>query len=278
MIKRIIADRSISLFNAAIRHFGYSIEIKRLFPKKTQHEKSNKTCINVGSGNWEAEGWLNLDYPTEWYKKIQAAHKIIPYDIRHDNLPFEDDSVDLIYCSHVIEHIENNYIANFFKEAFRVLKKGGGIRITCPDAEYLYNVTKANKEYWLWRTSWFEDKNFYEGTKPRNVDFLVREIATPRLIGYTHAIKTEDYLDSFNSFSREDFFEKMTKDLIFRNDFPGDHINYWTFSKTASFLQSAGFRNVIQSKWSGSIFKEMQNLEKFDLTYPNMSLYVECVK
>ena len=54
-------------------------------------------------------------------------------------MPFEDDSVDTIYCSHVIEHIETEYVEMFFKESFRVLKLGGVLRIVCPDVEYLYN-------------------------------------------------------------------------------------------------------------------------------------------
>ena len=83
--------------------------------------------INIGSGDWSSEGWINLDYPSEWYCAAQRKHKIIPYDIRNDRLPYENDSVDLIYCSHVIEHIENKYIATLFDEMYRVLKKMEGV-------------------------------------------------------------------------------------------------------------------------------------------------------
>ena len=38
-------------------------------------------------------------------------------------LPFENNSVDNIYISHVIEHIENEHIQNLFIECFRVLKE-----------------------------------------------------------------------------------------------------------------------------------------------------------
>ena len=39
------------------------------------------------------------------------------------NLPFEDNSFDLIFCNHVLEHIPNDKKA--MQELFRVLKKGG---------------------------------------------------------------------------------------------------------------------------------------------------------
>lgn len=239
--------------------------------------------INIGSGDWSSEGWINLDYPSEWYCAAQRKHKIIPYDIRNDRLPYENDSVDLIYCSHVIEHIENKYIATLFDEMFRVLKKNGGGRICCPDAEFLYQVTKASgagecsTDYWNWRKDWFES-SFYQGTEPRLVDYLVREIATPKLLHYKHGINTIDYIEQFEQMSMFDFFEYLVSDLSFREDCVGDHINYWTFEKVEKMLRQSGFKTVIRSKWSGSMFGDMQNLNVFDVVFPNMSLYIEFVK
>lgn len=39
------------------------------------------------------------------------------------NLPFEDESFDVIFCNHVLEHIQNDRKA--MSELFRVMKKGG---------------------------------------------------------------------------------------------------------------------------------------------------------
>ena len=46
-------------------------------------------------------------------------------DVKADicNLPFENDSFDIILCNHVLEHIPNDTKA--MQELFRVLKKGG---------------------------------------------------------------------------------------------------------------------------------------------------------
>ena len=46
-------------------------------------------------------------------------------DVKADicDLPFEDNSFDVIFCNHVLEHIEDDKKA--MQELFRVLKKGG---------------------------------------------------------------------------------------------------------------------------------------------------------
>ena len=277
MNKNFFADYFLARINSLLNKFGYEFVVNNL-NNRPKYFVKNLICINVGSGDWEANGWINLDYPTIWYSNAQSKHKITPYDIRKDKLPFEDHSVDRIYCSHVIEHIEDVFVNTFFTEAFRVLKKNGGIRISCPDAEFLYQATKANQHYWLWRDSWFNDIKFYDGPPPSPLDYLIREVATPKLMGYKNSIETKCFMKEFESLSMDDFLQEITKNLYFRKEFPGDHINFWTFDKMKKKLANAGFSIIIRSKWNGSIFKEMQCPEKFDLTYPNMSLYVECVK
>lgn len=61
---------------------------------------------------------LNHDYTTaDLYSPIA--------DVKADitNLPFENDSFDIIFCNHVLEHIPNDTKA--MQELYRVLKKGG---------------------------------------------------------------------------------------------------------------------------------------------------------
>lgn len=46
-------------------------------------------------------------------------------DVKADivNLPFNDNSFDVVFCNHVLEHIQDD--AKAMKELFRVMKKGG---------------------------------------------------------------------------------------------------------------------------------------------------------
>ncbi len=262
-----------SIANRFLNKLGYS-----LVKSKSNCNDLNKLRLNIGGGDWSSKGWKNLDHPSSWYEKAQKKHKIISYDIRNDTIPFDDNSVDAIFCSHVVEHLEDHYIIEMLKEAFRVLKKGCVMRITCPDAQFLYQVSKQATTYWKWRDSWFNTLQFYKGEKPRMVDYLVREVATPKLKGYVNAIHHNDYLKEFESMEMYDFLDFLTKDLTYREEFPGDHINYWTFEKMEKMLKEVGFSFVVQSKWGACISDEMTSTISFDTTYPIMSLYVDAIK
>lgn len=60
----------------------------------------------------------NLDYTTA---DLHAPHIDIKADIC--NLPFADNSFDVVFCNHVLEHITDDKKA--MQELFRVLKPGG---------------------------------------------------------------------------------------------------------------------------------------------------------
>ncbi|MDB4297477.1 class I SAM-dependent methyltransferase [Flavobacteriaceae bacterium] len=60
----------------------------------------------------------NLDYTTtDLYSPLA--------DVKADicNLPFKDNTYDVVFCNHVLEHIENDALA--MSELYRVLKPGG---------------------------------------------------------------------------------------------------------------------------------------------------------
>lgn len=238
--------------------------------------------LNIGAGNWHCKGWINLDYPSEWYAKAQSHHEFMPYDIRNDKIPFEADAVKAVYCSHVIEHIEDRYIQPFFAEVHRVLKTGGVFRIACPDAEFLWEVSRFDNDYWYWREYWMKSPQFVK--KPltaSQVDQLVHEVATAKFPEYVNSIENnrEEYTEKFRTMGMNEFFEYITSGLEYRTDFlQGDHINFWTFGKVKAFLENAGFTTIIRSKYLGSVCRAMCNPARFDTTEPQMSLYAEAVK
>ena len=48
-------------------------------------------------------------------------------------LPFEDNTIDLIYSSHVLEYFDRGEVIQVLKEWRRVLKNGGTLRLAVPD-------------------------------------------------------------------------------------------------------------------------------------------------
>tara|TARA_B100000686_G_C16735763_1_gene943488 strand:- start:411 stop:620 length:210 start_codon:yes stop_codon:yes gene_type:complete len=59
-------------------------------------------------------------------------------------LPFKNDSQGAVYSSHAMEHISVDRVEFLLKESYRVLNKGGYIRIEVPDAEKLISSYKNN--------------------------------------------------------------------------------------------------------------------------------------
>lgn len=80
--------------------------------------------INIGCG------WRN--FGKEWIHIDGGDYEHLDYkDITR--LEFADNSVDLIYASHVIEYFDQEQIKEIFKEWKRVLKKQGTLRIAVPN-------------------------------------------------------------------------------------------------------------------------------------------------
>ena len=87
------------------------------------HQPEKK--IHLGCGSKIFPDWINIDMNPKGDFTL---------DLR-EGLPFADNSVELIYTEHALEHFYREHDAPFLlAEALRVLKPGAWIRITVPDA------------------------------------------------------------------------------------------------------------------------------------------------
>jgi SAM-dependent methyltransferase len=83
--------------------------------------------LNVGCGTRFHPDWINVDL-------IPSAPQVIAHDLRR-GLPFTDNTFDVVYHSHVLEHFPKNNVRHFMRECFRVLRPGGILRVVVPDLE-----------------------------------------------------------------------------------------------------------------------------------------------
>lgn len=66
-------------------------------------------------------------------------------DFNEEILPFHNEAFDTIICSEVIEHLENPH--QFLKQCHRVLKKGGKLILTTPNACGLPELFRLYSEH-----------------------------------------------------------------------------------------------------------------------------------
>lgn len=84
----------------------------------------------------------------ERLRKFRALpDNLMAHDLAR-GIPFPDDSVDAVYHSHVLEHLDADVARVFILECARVLRPGGTIRVVVPDFEracrdYLNHVSQC---------------------------------------------------------------------------------------------------------------------------------------
>lgn len=85
-----------------------------------------------------------LDWPVIKLAQLNVGDKGIP--IHNANiyaLPYADNTFDAVIYSEILEHVDNDVAA--LKEAYRVLKPGGVLAITVPNANYPFWWDPINK-------------------------------------------------------------------------------------------------------------------------------------
>lgn len=134
--------------------------------------------IDIGCGNHKKEGFIGLDID----KNSQAD--IIGSAL---DLPFKDNNVDQIYCSHLVEHFTPQQAKIFFAEIYRVLKKGSQASLKVdhdwskkkllkkdPDHKYRYSVKELKKilQQFNFSQSEVRKKIYLFGFRLRNKIFI----------------------------------------------------------------------------------------------------------
>lgn len=82
---------------------------------------------------------------------------------RAEKLPFNGESVDIIYSSHMIEHLDENQMDLFLKECNRCLKTGGVLRLVAPDLDIYFQKYNDNRD----AVSFAKSTLFYRTTGQR---------------------------------------------------------------------------------------------------------------
>lgn len=140
------------LKKAEEKHFWFQIRRRWIFDKLRKFIAPPAKVLEIGCGTGNVSSFLSrkgyevtgCEYYREAIKRVWPGFRIVQGDA--DNLPFEDNSFDIVGLFDVIEHFHDD--TKPMKEAVRVCRKGGIVAVTVP----------AGEELW----SWFDETSLHK--------------------------------------------------------------------------------------------------------------------
>lgn len=221
-----------------------------------------------------AFGEKNLYVVPPYWVTVDLEDADIPYDLRDRRpLPFADNSQAVIYTSHCLEHIDLESLQFFLREARRVLKPGGGMRIEVPNAERIYEAYRMRDDHF------FQEIEGGPTDTPAHVTFV--GLLSCYIEGGRHVPvrPTRERVDEkMNALSMEMFFDwcvSLQSEEQYRS---GGHITPLYPANLRKMLSSAGFSSIFdcrpyESHLSGVNFKGIERPHR-----ANYSLHMEAIK
>jgi len=124
--------------------------------KINKNSKKTDRWLEIGPGSKRIPGFETLNIVWDWHVDYVADAS--------GKLPFPDSIFDLVYASHILEHIPWYQVQDVLNEWVRLLKPGGRIEIWVPDA---YKICKLlvdienDKDRPEWHDGWrpFNDED-----------------------------------------------------------------------------------------------------------------------
>lgn len=130
--------------------------------------QARKVKLHLGCGRNTLAGWLNADLHG-WRLNTgggrdanRAKERVLSINVGTTPLPLPDGSCELVYTSHMLEHLIHPAQTRLvMEEVHRVLAPGGTVRIVVPDAAVwlkgyvqedvrFFDVVRKEWQHWNW--------------------------------------------------------------------------------------------------------------------------------
>ena len=156
----------------------------------TLHPSTGFAGINLACGGklCREPGWINADHNP-------SAKDVVKVDLL-GQLPFPDQSFDVVYHSQFIEHLPADKALAFMRECFRILKPKGVLRVVTPDlqdqaTEYLRTLQAV-----LASPDDEQARLRYEWIRLEMLDQLTRHASGGEMVPFLQdsGLKVRDYL------------------------------------------------------------------------------------
>lgn len=108
------------------------------FAKHLPRSADGKMMFHIGCGDINTPGFINIDARPQPHVHIVTTSlfrlKMIPANV-----------ADMIYMSHVLEHVSHRDIVSTLREMHRILKDDGVLRVSVPDFDRIIDIYQANE-------------------------------------------------------------------------------------------------------------------------------------
>ncbi len=185
---------------------------------------------------------------------------IMVYDLSK-GIPFEANSVDVVYHSHLLEHLDRKAAKQFLLEVKRVLKEGGVQRIVVPDFEKLCRTYIAH-------IALCEQNPEEVGNHDNILGTIIEQ-----------SVRKESY-----GTSQQKCLRKFVENVVFGDARKRGETHQWMYDRVSlcALLTSLGYRNCLIRQFNSSAISDWSRygleVDEFGREYKKGSLYVEALK
>jgi len=112
---------------------------RMLSPKKiksTFTPSNDKMKVHLGSGEVDIKGFINIDA-----RDMKHIH-IVKNDLFLNE--FVDETLEMIYMCHVLEHVSHKDVVEYLKHYYNKLKTDGILRLSVPDFDKIIQIYNAS--------------------------------------------------------------------------------------------------------------------------------------
>ena len=213
-----------------------------------------------------------INYPVDKTKERNDSDIVFNLNTASD-LPIGDNTFDIVYSSHTLEHIREEHLEGVVRNVHRVLKPGGLFRVIVPD--FLKSVNELRRS----NLRFFEEVNNEVGTGKGsnivdrfsrfNISYIKGGVAMgPKLDKSDVSVVMRG--------GPEDIRRLMLARIPVGADYYG-HVNIIEKTYLIQLLSKCMFRNVKELGFGESSSPICRNSDMFN-NRPNCSIYVECMK
>lgn len=232
-----------------------------------------------------AEQNYSTFFPPEWTSVcLERADIVVNLETEYR---FDLTDIEFAYSGHTIEHLSDDAVRRLLKNLFRSMKKGGVIRIECPDLDMLLDDykcvhnsdRKVSKQMVAHFRDWIkpEKDSVYAQEHMLLLAGIVTYFDRKQNKGLPPVCSAEEFREKMATLPNSEFGDwavsLLTPEQV-RDSYL--HRNWFNFEKLKNFLTEAGFSGVVRCRAEETRYKFRMNINR---TYRSWcSIYVEAIK